>query len=173
MRPLVKYLLTNSPVERQQVLGLYLSVAGQPRLGLSDGVVVEVLPVRHRNIILAQLAQDIVGQLVDGIGHRNVRYLFLHRSQLIQRDGGGDLPGPAGLLVPQDGQPLVPVLDVRRHHLQLQPVVQGLQDFLLGVAEIGNFVRRRKEGDGGDTQLKRPSHLSSCKVLASTHAVRL
>ena len=60
------------------------------------------------------------------------------------------MSGAASLLVPQDGKPLVPVLDIRRYHFQLQAVVQGLQNLLLGVAEIGNFVGRRKEGDRGN-----------------------
>ena len=58
--------------------------------------------------------------------------------------------GQAELLVPQDRQPLVPVLDIRHDHLQLQTVVQGLQDLLLGDAEIRHLIGGGEKGDGGD-----------------------
>ena len=115
-------------------------MAGQPRPGLGDGVVVEVLAVGHGNLVPAQLAQDVVGQLVDGLRNRKICNFLLHLLQLIQSDGGSNLSGAASLLVPQDGKPLVPILDVCRHHLQFQAVVQSLQNLLLGIAEIGHFI---------------------------------
>ena len=124
-------------------------MAGEPRFGLRDGIIAEVLTVRYRHA-LTQLAENIVCQLVCSVRYRDRGHLALHLDQLLQRDRSGDLPKGAVLLVLQDGEAGITVLDVGRHDLQLQAVIQRLQNFLLRIAEIGNFIGRREKGDRGN-----------------------
>ena len=124
-------------------------MAGEPCLSLRDGIVSKVFAVRYRHA-LTQLAENIVRQLVRSIRHGDRGHLTLHLDQLLQRDRRGNLTEDAALLVLQDGEAGITVLDVGRHDLQLQTVIQRLQNLLLRIAEIGNFIGRREKGDRGN-----------------------
>ena len=112
--------------------------------------ITQVFAVRHRHPVFAKFAENVVGQFIDGLGHRDGGHLPLHLQQLVQRDGALGQAGRAALLGFQHPQAVVPLSDVLRHHLQFQPVVEGGQDLLLGVVEVGHLIGRREEGDGGD-----------------------
>ena len=124
-------------------------MAGEPRFGLRDGIIAEVLTVRYRHA-LTQLAENIVCQLVCSVRYRDRGHLALHLDQLLQRDRSGDLPEGAALLVLQDGKAGITVFNVGCHDLQLQTVIQRLQNLLLRIAEVGDFIGRREKGDRGD-----------------------
>ena len=124
-------------------------MAGEPCLSLRDGIVSKVFAVRYRHA-LTQLAENIVRQLVHGIRHGDRGHLTLHLDQLLQRDRRGNLAEDAVLLIFENGKAVISVLDVGRHYLQLQTVIQRLQNLLLRIAEIGNFIGRREKGDRGN-----------------------
>ena len=124
-------------------------MAGEPCFGLRDGIIAEVLTVRYRHA-LTQLAENIVRQLVRSIRHGDRGHLTLHLGQLLQRDRRGNLPEGAALLIFENSKAGISVLDVGRHYLQLQTVIQRLQNLLLRIAEIGNFIGRREKGDRGN-----------------------
>ena len=87
---------------------------------------------------------------MDGVRHRKRCCFSLHGFQFIQRDCGCNISSRSTLLFPQHGQPVVPLGDIRRHHLQVQAVIEGLQDFFLWVVEIRYLIGGGKEGDCGD-----------------------
>ena len=122
-------------------------MAGKPCLGLRDGIIAQILSVRHRHI-LTKLAENIVSQLVDGVGNEDRRDLLLHLPQLLQRDRGGDLSEGAGLLILQNGKARAPILHIGRHDLQFQAVIQRFQDLFLRVIEIRDLIGGRKERNG-------------------------
>ena len=124
-------------------------MTGEPCFGLRDGVIAEVLTVRYRHA-LTQLAENIVCQLICGIRYGDRGHFALHLDQLIQRDRGGDLPEGAALLVLQDGKAGITIFNVGCHDLQLQAVIQRLQNLLLRIAEVGDFIGRREKGDRGN-----------------------
>ena len=119
-------------------------MAGKPCLGLRDGIIAQILSVRHRHI-LTKLTEDIVSQLVDGVGNGDRRDLLLHLPQFLQRDRGGDLPEGTGLLILQNGKARVPILHIGRHDLQFQAVIQRFQDLFLRIVEIRDLIGGRKK----------------------------
>ena len=119
-------------------------MAGKPCLGLRDGIIAQILSVRHRHI-LTKLAEDIVSQLVDGVGNGDRRDLLLHLPQFLQRDRNGDLSEGAGLLILQNGKARVPILHIGRHDLQFQAVIQRFQDLFLRIVEIRDLIGGRKK----------------------------
>ena len=124
-------------------------MVGEPCFGLRDGIIAEILTVRYRHA-LTQLAENIVRQLVRSIRYWDRGHLALHLEQFIQRDRRGNLTKDAALLIFENGKAGITVLDVGRHDLQLQAVIQRLQNLLLRIAEIGNFIGRREKGDRGN-----------------------
>ena len=124
-------------------------MAGEPCTSLRDGIISKVFAVRYRHA-LTQLAENIVRQLVRSIRHGDRDHLTLHLDQLLQSDRRGNLAEDAVLLIFENGKAGIPVLDVGRHDLQLQTVIQRLQDLLLRIAEIGDFIGRREKGDRGN-----------------------
>ena len=134
-------------LQRQQVGRLHLVVAGEPCSGLRNGVITEVLSIRHLHA-LSQLAEDVVRKFIDGVWYRDCGYFMLHLNEFFQRDRGADLSKCAALLIFQNGKTGIPVFDVGCHDLQFQAVIERLQNLLLRVIEIGNLIGRRKKGDG-------------------------
>ena len=124
-------------------------MAGEPCLSLRDGIVSKVFAVRYRHA-LTQLAENIVCQLICGIRYGDRGHLALHLDQFIQRDRRGNLAEDAVLLIFENSKAGITVLDVGRHDFQLQTVIQRLQNLLLRIAEIGNFIGRREKGDRGN-----------------------
>ena len=61
-----------------------------------------------------------------------------------------DLLRTAGLFLLQHLEAVLPLHNIFRDHLQVQPVVERQQDPLLGVAEIRHLIGGGKEGDRGD-----------------------
>ena len=131
-------------LQRQKIRRFDSRMALQPRLCLCDGIVVQVLTVRNRHI-LAQLAENVVRQLVDGVRHCDCRDLLLHLPQFIQCDRRADGSEAAGLFVPQHRKPLGAVGDIRCHDLQFKPVIERREDLLLRVVEVRDLIRRREE----------------------------
>ena len=122
-------------------------MTGEPRLGLSDGIIAEVLAVRYRDTGLTKLAENVVCQLIGGVRYRDRCHIKLHLSQFLHGDPDGHLTEIALLLVAQNRKTGSTVLNILCDHLQLQAVIQGRQNLFLRIVEIGNFIGRRKERD--------------------------
>ena len=88
----------------------------QPRLGLGDGVKVQILAVRNRDG-LPHLAENVVRQLIDGLRHGDGADLLLHIQQLGEGKTGVDASGLARLLLPEDGKALSPVGNIHGGNL--------------------------------------------------------
>ena len=69
-----------------EVGGFYRIPSLQPRLGLGDGRVTEILAVRDMDALTAQLTQHIVHQFVYTVGNGNTSHVPLHFFQFVQRN---------------------------------------------------------------------------------------
>ena len=119
-------------------------MAGKPCLGLRDGIIAQILSVRHRHI-LTKLAEDIVSQLVDGVGNEDRRDLLLHLPQFLQRDRNGDLSEGAGLLILQNGKARVPILHIGRHDLSSRRSYSASRIFSCGSLKLGISLEAAKK----------------------------
>ena len=138
--------------ERGQIRRLHGVPAAEPGLCLCDRGVVKIFPVRDMDALAAQLTQHIVHQLIYLVRDADLKHFVLHGLQLRQGNDGRRILRRAlrRLLLLQNRQAGVPVFHILSDHLELKPVIERLEDLLLRICEIRNFIGGGKERDRGD-----------------------
>ena len=85
-------------------------------------------------VFAPQLAQHVVHELVYAVRDNSGAHIRLHIQQLIECDNSGRSGWALlRLLLFQNRQSRIAVLHILRHHLQLKPVIERLEDLLLRV----------------------------------------
>jgi len=102
--------------------------------------------------LAAQPTQHIVHQLIYLVRDADLKHFVLHGLQLRQGNDGRRILRRAlrRLLLLQNRQAGVPVFHILSDHLELKPVIERLEDLLLRICEIRNFIGGGKERDRGD-----------------------